>query len=174
MRSANARMPSTSSSVDRLGVVVNLRQRQLLAELVALAAVGVAVDRFRIQKRLVKPVEFQADGLEPSFLFGGSLSGRGALLLPDVENAVLDDPHVAGRRLQQGQFVRERAFQFGLAHVDRPASARAVVVRVAAVPALRPAAGERASARFAAHEAAQREVRMVSLAWRSYRYAAVE
>jgi hypothetical protein len=34
--------------LDRLRVVVDLRQRQFLAELVALAAVGVEVDRFRV------------------------------------------------------------------------------------------------------------------------------
>jgi hypothetical protein len=36
------------------------------------------VDRFRVQERLVEPVELQADGFEPSFLFGGSVPGRGA------------------------------------------------------------------------------------------------
>jgi hypothetical protein len=63
-------------------VVVDLRQRQLLAELVALAAVGVEVDRFRVQERLVESVEFQADSLEPSILFSRSVSGSGACCVP--------------------------------------------------------------------------------------------
>jgi hypothetical protein len=108
-----------------------------------LAAVGVEVDRFRVQECFVEPVEFQADGFEPPFLLGSSLPSRGALQLPHVEHAVLDDAHVAGRLLQQCQFVYEGAFECSLADVDRRASARVVVVGIAAAPALRPAAGER-------------------------------
>src|SRR6187399_1022073 len=101
----------------------------------------------------------RADGLEPSFLLGGSFPSRGALLLPHTKHPVLDKPHVARRRLQQCQFVHEGAFECGLAHVHGPAAARVVVVGVSAVPPLRPTARQRASAGFTAYEAAQRKVR---------------
>jgi hypothetical protein len=45
-------------------------------------------------------------------------------LLPHVENLVLDQPHVAGGRLQERELVGERAFESGLADVDRAALAR--------------------------------------------------
>ena len=69
---------------------------------------------------------------------------------------------------------RRRPFQRRLADIDRPALPLAVVVRVVAVPPLRPAAGERPAARLAAHEAAQREVRVIALSRTGHDYTAVE
>jgi hypothetical protein len=76
--------------------------------------------------------------------------------------------------LQEGEFVSERAFEDGLADLDRAALPLAVVVGVVPVPALRPAACEGAAARLAADEAAQREVWVIPLASTGYHDAAVE
>ena len=81
-----------------------------------------------------------------------------------MEDSILDEAHVAGCWLQEGQFVDERAFERGLADVYRSALRLAVVVRVVAVPALRPATRERTAAAFAADESAQWKVRVIPLA----------
>jgi hypothetical protein len=52
-------------------VVVDLGERQFLAHLVALTAVAGEVDRLRIQKRFVEPIELLLDGLDPPVLLGG-------------------------------------------------------------------------------------------------------
>src|SRR5687767_4510227 len=109
MRLANARIPSTSSSSTASVWPVDLRQRQLLAEPVALAAVGGKVDRFRVQKRLVQPVELLTDRLDPSLLLRSLLCGLRASLLPDAEDAVFDKTHIARCRLEGRQFIDERA-----------------------------------------------------------------
>jgi len=69
--------------------------------------------------------------------------------LSDVENPALDQPHVAGRRLQQREFVGECAFELGLADVHGATLTLAVVVGVLPVAPLRPTAGERPTARVA-------------------------
>jgi hypothetical protein len=56
----------------------------------------------------------------------------------------------------------------------RAALTLTVVIRVLAVPALRPAAGERPAARLAAHEATQREVRVIALSRTGHDDAAIE
>lgn len=80
-----------------------------------MATVGVEVDRFRVRERLVEPIECEADDLEPSFLFGGSLTGCGALLFPHVQDAILDEG-MSRRLLKLGggsvtQFPTSSAFQ---------------------------------------------------------------
>jgi hypothetical protein len=52
----------------------------------------------------------------------------GSPLLPQVEDSILDQSHVARRRLQQCELVNERAFELGLAHVDRATQALEVVL----------------------------------------------
>jgi hypothetical protein len=48
-------------------VAVDLRERQLLAKLVPLAAVAGEVDRLGVQKSFVEPVELQLDASLPLF-----------------------------------------------------------------------------------------------------------
>jgi hypothetical protein len=55
-----------------------------------------------------------------------------------VENPAFDQPHVAGRRLQQREFIGKRPFEGGLADVDRPTLALTMVVGVVPVPPFRP------------------------------------
>nr|WP_239489828.1 hypothetical protein [Luteitalea sp. TBR-22] len=155
-------------------MVVDLPQRELLAQPVALPLVAGAVDGLREQERIVKPIELLLDGLHPPVLLRRSVLRLRPPLLPHVENPVCDQAHVAGGRLQEREFVREGALECSLADVDGPALALAVVVRVVAVPALRPAAGQRSSTGLATHEAAQREVRMVALPWAGHDDPAIE
>src|SRR4029453_16867511 len=175
MRSANARMPALYVEfIDGVGVMVDLGERQFLAQLVALPAVGRDVDRLRIEERLIQLVQLLLDGTHPPLLFRRPLFRFSPTLLPHAEDSILDQPHVAWRRLQDFQLVDERAFQRRLAHVHRAALTLTVVIRVLAVPALRPAAGERPAARLAAHEAAQREVRVIALSRTGHDDAAIE
>ena len=58
----------------------------------------------------------------------------GPPLLPDVQNAILHQPHVAWRRLQEREFVGKRALESGLADAHRSAPSLAVVIGVVAVP----------------------------------------
>ena len=66
--------------VDSFGVMLDLRERQFLAKLVALTAVAGEVDRLRIQKRFVEPIELLLDGLDPPVLLGGPVLRLGAPL----------------------------------------------------------------------------------------------
>ena len=112
--------------------------------------------------------------LDPPLLLHRPVVRLGPTLLPHVEDSILDEAHVAGCRLQERQFVHERAFERGLAHVHRSALALAVVVRVVAIAALRPTTRERPAADFATDESAQWEVRMVPLPRTGHDNAAVE
>jgi hypothetical protein len=87
-------------------VVVDLRERQLLAESVALPFVARRIDALREQERLVQAIELLLDDLDAFLLFHRPVLRFGPPLFPDVENSVLDQPHVARRRLQQREFVR--------------------------------------------------------------------
>src|SRR4029079_17963150 len=97
--------------VDRLGVPIDLRERQFLAELVALTAVAGEDNRFRVEERFVEPVELLLDRLNAALLFRGPLVRFGTPLLPYVKDAILHQAHIAGRRLQKRQFVDECAFE---------------------------------------------------------------
>ena len=143
--------------------MVDLGERQFLAQLVALPAVGRGVDRLRVKERLIQLVHLLLDGTDAPLLFRRAVVGLGSTLLPHMEDSILNEAHVAGCWLQEGQFVHERAFECGLAHVHRSALSLAVVVRVVAVAALRPAGRERPATDFATDESAQWEVRMVPL-----------
>ena len=127
--------------VDRLGVVVNLRERQLLAELIALTLAALDVYALREQDRVVRPIELLLDGLDAPLLLWRPAFRFGPSLLLEVENPVLDQPHVAGRRLKEREFVGERAFEHGLADVHRAALPLAVVVRVVTVAVARSSKG---------------------------------
>jgi hypothetical protein len=155
-------------------VAVDLRERQFLAQLVALPAVAGEVDRLRVQERFVEPVELLLDRLDSAFLLRRPLVRFRAPLRPNVEDAIFHQTHVAGRRLQQRQLVDECTFQDGFADIDGAALPLTVVVGVTTVAALRPAARQRTAAGFAAHEAAQREVRAVPLSRAGDNDAAVE
>src|SRR6187431_782889 len=149
-------------------------ERQFLAQFVALAAVGRDVDRLRVEERLVQLVQLLLDFAHPPLLFRRPVLRFSPTLLPHAEDSILDQPHVARRWLQQCELIDEGPFQRRLADVDRPALPLAVVVRVLAVPALRPAAGERPTARLAAHEAPQRKVRVIPLSRTGHDDAAIE
>jgi hypothetical protein len=92
-------------------VVVDLRERQLLAKPVALPFVAPRVDALREQERLVQTIELLLDDLDALLLLRRPVPSLGPSLFPHVENPVLDQPHVAGRRLQQREFVGECAFE---------------------------------------------------------------
>ncbi|HEY1302907.1 MAG TPA: hypothetical protein VGF24_05130 [Vicinamibacterales bacterium] len=95
-------------------------------------------------------------------------------LLAHAEDSILDQPHVARRWLQQCELIDEGPFQRRLADVDRPALPLAVVVRVMAVPALRPAARQRTAARLAPDESPERKIRMMPRSWPCDDDAAIE
>src|ERR671910_563978 len=101
-------------------------------------------------------------------------SSRSLSRFPDMENPVLDQPHVAARRLQQREFVGERTFELGLADVHRATLALAVVVGVVPIAPFRPAAGERATAHIAAHESPQWTVWMIPRTRTGHHDATVE
>jgi hypothetical protein len=65
VRSANARMPCSSSSSTASVRLLDIGERQLLAQLVALPAVAGQVDRLRVPERFVEPVELLLDRLDP-------------------------------------------------------------------------------------------------------------
>src|SRR4029453_17593345 len=140
MRSANARMPALYVEfVDGLGVMVDLGERQFLAQLVALTAVGRDVDRFRVQERLVQLCQLlhlRWDATPPPLLFRRPVLRFSPTLLPRAEDSILDQTHVARCWLQQCELIDEGPFESRFADVDRPALPLAVVVRVMAVPAL--------------------------------------
>jgi hypothetical protein len=123
-------MPCPSSSSTASAWVVDLGERQLLAQPVALPPVALGVDRMLEQERFVQPIELLLDGLDALLLLGRSVLRVRATLLPGVENPVLDEPHVARGWLQEGELAGERAFERVLADVDRPALALTVVVGV--------------------------------------------
>src|SRR5688572_2247534 len=123
--------------------MIDLGQRQLLAQLVALPAVGSDVDRLRVEERFVQLVQLLLDGTHPPLLFRRPVLRFSPTLLPRAEDSILDQPHVARRWLQQCELIDEGPFESRFADVDRPALPLAMVVRVLAVPALRPATRER-------------------------------
>jgi hypothetical protein len=149
---------------DRLGLVVDLRERQFLAQLVALTFVARQVDRLRVEERFVQPIQLLLNRFDAPLDLGGVILHLGRDLLPYKEHAILHEPHIAGGRLQQRELVDEQPFQLRFAHVDRPALPLAVVVRVVPVPALRPAPRQRPAARLAPDEISEREIRMIPLA----------
>src|SRR4051812_45605299 len=132
--------------------MIDLGERQFLAELVALPAVGRDVDRLRVQERLVQLVQLLLDGTHPPLLFRRPVLRFRATLLPHAEDSILDETHVARRWLQQCELIDESPFERRLADVDRPALPLAVVVRVMAVAALRPAARQRSVAHLTTDE----------------------
>ena len=79
--------------------MVDLGERQFLAQLVALTAVGRDVDRLRVQERLVQLVQLLLDGTYPLLLFNCAILRLSAPLFSHVEDAVLDQAHIAGCRL---------------------------------------------------------------------------
>ena len=99
-------------------MAIDLRERQFLAQLVPLAAVAGEVDRFRIQKCFIEPVELLLNHLDPAFLLRRPLVRFRPPLFPHVEDPILHEAHVAGRRLQERQLVDERTFEHGSADSD--------------------------------------------------------
>ncbi len=54
--------------------MLDLGERQFFAQLVALATVAGEIDRLRVEKRFVEPVELLLDYLDPAFLFRRALA----------------------------------------------------------------------------------------------------
>jgi hypothetical protein len=103
--------------------LVDLCECQLLAQLVALTTVARDIDRLRVEERFVQPVELLLDRLHPPLLLCCRVCRLGSLLFTQVEDSVLDQSHVARRRLQQCDLVNKRALELDLGHVDRAALA---------------------------------------------------
>ena len=68
-------------------MAIDLRERQFLAQLVALPAVAGEVDRLRVQERFVEPVELLLDRFDAALLFRRPLVRFRTPLLPGVEDA---------------------------------------------------------------------------------------
>src|SRR5262249_38678688 len=147
--------------VDCFGAMLDLGERQFLAQLVALAAVAGEVDRLGVEERFVVPVELLLDRLNAAVLLRRMLVPFRTPLLPDTQDSIFDQAHVAGSRPQERKVVDEDAFERCLAHVDRSALTLAVVVRVVLIASLRPATRQRTAADVAAHETPQRKVRVI-------------
>ena len=85
---------------DRFGVVVNLGERQFLAQFVALRFIARQVDRLRVEKGLIEPVQLLLNHLGSPLDLGRSVLDFRRTLLPDVEHAILHQAHVARSWLQ--------------------------------------------------------------------------
>ncbi|HVH55568.1 MAG TPA: hypothetical protein VM791_04915 [Vicinamibacterales bacterium] len=122
-------------------MTVDPGERELLAQLLRVTVVRLDVNRALEEERFVETVQLLLNRL------GSALSRREFIAhghfprFPDLQHGFLEQPHVAWRWLEQGEFVCEQSFEFGLRHVDRAAARAAVVVRVVLSSALRPAAG---------------------------------
>src|SRR5687768_7001951 len=125
--------------------MVDLRERPLLTQPVALPFVALGVDRLLEEEGVIEAVQLLLNELDALFLPDRPILRLRPPLLPSVENPVLDQAHVAGCRLQEREFIGERAFEHGLADVHRAALTLTVVVGVMPVTTLRPTAGERAT-----------------------------
>jgi hypothetical protein len=154
--------------------MIDLGERELLAQLVALPTVSRDVESPPSRGTPVQLVQLLLDCTHPPLLFRRAVVRFGPALLPHVEDSILDESHVARRWLQQGELVNERAFQFDLAHIDRAALALAMVVRVVAVPALRPAPRQRTAAGLATHKSPERKIRMIPRSRSCHDDAAIE
>jgi hypothetical protein len=76
--------------IDGFGVVIDLGERQLLAEPVALPFVALRVDALHEQERLVQAIELLLDDLDALLLLRRPVLRFGPSLFPDVENPVRD------------------------------------------------------------------------------------
>ena len=90
---------------------VDVGEREFLTEPVPLSLVRLDVDRLREQERLVESIELLLNRLSMPLGIGGLATDLGFALLPRSQDAFLDQPHVAGRRLQQLQLVGEQTFE---------------------------------------------------------------
>ncbi|HEX6465060.1 MAG TPA: hypothetical protein VFZ98_11415 [Vicinamibacterales bacterium] len=153
---------------------LDLRERELLAQLVAVAVVRLDVDRAFVEERLVQTVQLLANHLLLALDLEDALLCVGFQFAPRCEDAILHEAHEAWTRLQSCELLNEQIFQLCLGDVDGAAAVPAVVVRVIAAPALRPARRERLATGLAPHVAAQREVRIVALTRGRQLVAAVE
>lgn len=128
-RSSALLAPKNLTGRSRWARWVDLGERQLLAKPIPLSLVAGGIDALREQKRFVQPVQLLLNRPDPSFLLRRPVFRFGPPLFPDVEDTVLHQAHVAGRRLQEREFVGERAFEHGLADVHRATLALAALER---------------------------------------------
>ena len=70
--------------------------------------VGRLIDRFRKQEGFIEPIEFVSDRLGSPVRLRRAFA-RFGLNLPDMQDAIVDQAQVAGRWLQQREFVNEQA-----------------------------------------------------------------
>lgn len=92
-------MPSTSSFSISAEVSVDVCQRELLTQLVALPLVRVQIDRLRKDEGLVQPVELMLNRLRLPLSIRRVVSDFGLTLLPRLQNKLLDQAHVSCRWL---------------------------------------------------------------------------
>src|SRR4051794_7358645 len=156
-------MPSTSISSSSVECPVHLCDRELLAQLVAVAVVPVDVDRPFEQERLIQTVQLLANRFLPALDLSDPLCRIGLQFPPGVHHAILDEAHEASCWLQARELLDEQLLEFVLADVHRPTAATAVVVRVVVAASSRPTRRQRFTARLATGIAAEREVRIVAL-----------
>ncbi|HEY2434317.1 MAG TPA: hypothetical protein VGI12_16700 [Vicinamibacterales bacterium] len=142
---------------------VHLRDRELLAQLVAVAVVRVDVDRPFVEERGFQTVQLLANRFLPALDLSDPLGGIGLQFPPGGHHPVLDEAHEASCWLQAREFLDEQLLEFGLGDVHRTTAAATVVVRVVVAASFRPARRQRFAARLATGVAAEREVRIVAL-----------
>ncbi|PYQ86917.1 MAG: hypothetical protein DMG03_06495 [Acidobacteria bacterium] len=152
---------------------VHLRDRELLAQLVAVAVVRVDVDRPFEQERLIQTVQLLANRFLPALDLSDPLCRIGLQFAPGVHHAILDEAHEASCWLQARELLDEQLLEFGLTDVHRTTAAATVVVGVVVAASSRPARRQRFAARLATGVAAEREVRIVALLGRGHFVAAV-
>ncbi|KAB2965627.1 MAG: hypothetical protein F9K16_01340 [Thermoanaerobaculia bacterium] len=146
-----------------LGIVaVDLGERQLLLDARQVGLVRLLVDRALVEVGADDPLLALLEHLEP-LLDGSPLLGDTLLLLvPALEHRGGEELQHLRPRREAVEELDEPRLELLLRDVDPPAPG-AVVVGVARPLPLRPRSRERLRAVRAAHEAPEREVRMVAL-----------
>ncbi|HVL67159.1 MAG TPA: hypothetical protein VM364_07840 [Vicinamibacterales bacterium] len=165
MRHDVLREREESFDVDRFRLefaVLQARERDLFAQLIALTRVRLLVDRLPVDERVVQERELALEIGDPPARRGAAVL-RGVLCLPPhVEHDSAKELPSLGLRSQRVEHLQERVLELLLP--DARAAAIAVVPAVTPAVASRPAARQRLVADGAAHEAAEREVWMDGVA----------
>ncbi|HEX7084787.1 MAG TPA: hypothetical protein VF198_00375 [Vicinamibacterales bacterium] len=78
---------------------VDLRERELLPQLVALPLVCVEVDALREDERFIQPIKPLLNRLDAPLVVGRGLPDGGLLVVPRAQDRFLDEAHVGRRRL---------------------------------------------------------------------------
>lgn len=106
-------------------MAVHLRDRELLAQLVAVTVVRTDVNRPFERERLIQTVQLSPNRFLPALNLRDPLRRIGLQLPPGVHHAVLDEAHEASCWLKAREFLDEQLLEFGLADVHRATAAAA-------------------------------------------------